>query len=1063
MNTSLKLACVLLLLMWHVQSRALEPVVLQLKWHHQFQFAGYYAAKELGFYKDAGLEVTINPVSQDSNPIDNVLEGRAQYGVGSNDLLLKRQSGKPVVALAVIFQHSPYVLLAAKKPGIQTVHDLAGKRVMLDPFAEEIVAYLRAVGLPEDKLNSFASNDYSASDLISGKADAYAGYSTNDPYYLEKAGFPYLSFTPQSVGIDFYGDNLFTTESEVSQHPERVKAFLDASLRGWHYAVENPVKMVDLMIERNYLPRSEKDKLLFEAEKSIQLIRSDLVPIGFMHEGRWQSIANTYASRGMLSSDFSMKGFLYRPNQAWLPTWLVYTFAIVLGISALLALWTYVLRRAVSARTKDLATATKNLEAREYELMGYKDNLELLVAQKTTELRVAMQALRVSEENHRILLDESSDPIFKLDASGFYLYVNQEFAKALDTTQSNIIGKNLWEIFPKADADNRFAILEEIFTSGGVKVFPVLLPKAGGDRHIVTTAKAILNEQQKVVAVLCISKDISDLKRAEVAQQQAQERLQRITDSIPGVVYQFMRTPEGEWKFVYLSKGIASLYEVDAQAALQDSNLLTNCIIAEDRAGHSESVERAYQELGEWEHWHRIVTPSGILKWVRGRASPHRLADGSVVWTGILLDVTERKQIEEAALAASKAKSDFLANMSHEIRTPMNAIVGLSGILKRRSSDAMQTEKLGQITVAAQHLLGIINDILDLSKIEAGKFTLETSQFRVKDLVNNVLVMLAERASDKNIQIVSDMGSVPDFCSGDATRLQQALLNYVNNAIKFTKVGIVRICVSSTNDGEGRVLLRFEVSDTGIGIRPEVMPRIFGSFEQADTSTTRTYGGTGLGLAITKKIAQLMGGDAGVQSEFGMGSTFWFTASVGAEASSSVNEISLDAAAAEALLHSRYQGVTVLLAEDEPVNAEIATIMMEDIGLVVEVAEDGVQALEMARNKHYRLILMDMQMPRMDGLVATQKIRQLANYASVPIVAMTGNAFNEDRKRCRAAGMTGFITKPVMPEDFYLAICSALEYSHNHFTDAEDTAEEFSKYRFSLQQESGYGDAGLAQ
>jgi PAS domain S-box-containing protein len=1027
MKLSVKLACLLAAISWHFQAVALESVVLQLKWHHQFQFAGYYAAKELGYYQEAGLDVTINPVNQDSNPINNVLEGRAQYGVGSNDLLLKRQSGKPVVALAVIFQHSPYVLLAAKKPDIHSVHDLVGKRVLLDPYAEEIIAYLRAVGVTEDKFSSVASNDYSASDLIAGKADAYAGYSTNDPYYLEKAGFPYLSFTPQSAGIDFYGDNLFTTESEISQHPERVKAFLDASLRGWRYAIDNPAAAADLMIQNGYFPIAEKEKLLFEANRSIQLIHSELVPIGFMHEGRWQSIANTYISMGMLPADFSLKGFLYGQQKPWLPTWLIYVLAAVLGVALLLALWTYLLRGAVRARTQELATAMQSLEARESELLQHREHLKTLVAQKTADLLATLQALRVSEESHRILLDESSDPIFKLDANGRYLYVNQAFASALEKSPLDIVGKTLWDIFSKAEADKRFAIIEEIFLTGGVKVFSVTLPKPLGDRHIITTAKAILNEQGQVVTVLCISKDVSDLKRAEDAQRQVQEKLQRISDSIPGVVYQFMRTPDGEWSFVYLSKGITSLFEVDAQAALSDGDLLSRCILPEDRAGHRASVERSYRELGEWEHWHRIVTSSGVLKWVRGRASPHRQPDGSVIWTGLLVDVTEWKRIEEAAQTASLAKSAFLANMSHEIRTPMNAIVGLSSILKRRSTDPLQTEKLEQITVAAQHLLGIINDILDLSKIEAGKLTLELAPFRVQDLVSNVLVMLGERAAEKNLLVVSDLGAVPAHCLGDSTRLQQALLNYANNAIKFTESGSVHIRVSSTADDADQALLRFEVTDTGIGIRPEALPRLFGSFEQADASTTRTYGGTGLGLAITRKIARLMGGEAGVQSTLGVGSTFWFTARLGTAVVLPQEEPAVDLAATEALLQSKYQGTLVLLAEDEPVNAEIASFMLEEVGLAVDLAENGVQALEMASRKPYQLIVMDMQMPHMDGLEATRKIRGLGSYAAVPILAMTGNAFPEDRARCRAAGMTGFITKPALPEDFYLAIYRALE------------------------------------
>jgi ABC-type nitrate/sulfonate/bicarbonate transport system substrate-binding protein/HPt (histidine-containing phosphotransfer) domain-containing protein len=220
MSRTLTLPLFFLASLWFCQAHALDAVTLQLKWHHQFQFAGYYAAKELGYYKEVGLDVTIKPATNDQNPISNVLNGGAQYGVGSKDLLLLRQRGEPVVALAVIFQHSPYVLLALKKKNIESVQDLVGKRIMFDPFAQEIIAYLRAVGISMDSIVKVSSNDYDAKDLLSGKIDAYAGYSTNDPYYLDKAGVPYLSFSPRSVGIDFYGDNLFTTEAAAGENSD---------------------------------------------------------------------------------------------------------------------------------------------------------------------------------------------------------------------------------------------------------------------------------------------------------------------------------------------------------------------------------------------------------------------------------------------------------------------------------------------------------------------------------------------------------------------------------------------------------------------------------------------------------------------------------------------------------------------------------------------------------------------------------------------------------------------------------------------------------------------------
>jgi CheY-like chemotaxis protein len=260
---------------------------------------------------------------------------------------------------------------------------------------------------------------------------------------------------------------------------------------------------------------------------------------------------------------------------------------------------------------------------------------------------------------------------------------------------------------------------------------------------------------------------------------------------------------------------------------------------------------------------------------------------------------------------------------------------------------------------------------------------------------------------------------VPNNLIGDVTRLRQALLNYITNAIKFTEAGRITVGVQCLEDSLESALLRFEVTDTGIGIAPKAIDLLFSDFMQADNSTTRKYGGTGLGLSITRKLARLMGGEAGAMSTPGQGSTFWFTARLNKgqgqqELMSQVPQVD-----ALSLLREKHEGLRVLVVDDEPVNCEIASILLEDAGFKVDQAEDGVQAVEMAGQTAYGAILMDMQMPRMDGLDATRNILLLPGYASVPIVAMTGNAFAEDKARCLNAGMVDFIAKPFLPEVLY--------------------------------------------
>lgn len=391
--------------------------------------------------------------------------------------------------------------------------------------------------------------------------------------------------------------------------------------------------------------------------------------------------------------------------------------------------------------------------------------------------------------------------------------------------------------------------------------------------------------------------------------------------------------------------------------------------------------------------------------------------EGEPANLGWFYNVTPIIEAQQQAEEANRSKSDFLANMSHEIRTPMNAIIGLSHLCLQTALNDRQRDYVSKMHYSARALLGIINDILDFSKIEAGKLELENTDFNLQKTLANIDSIIGHLAREKNLAFeISVDPDVPKFLHGDSTRLRQILLNLAGNSVKFTKAGAISITVMLRSKKEKTVEVEFSVRDTGIGISQEQIVYLFQPFTQADSSTSRKFGGTGLGLAICKRLVQIMGGNIWVESTEGKGSDFRFTAELGIG-----NEIShedIDTSAnTQAQLHLRNK--RVLLVEDNPFNQQVAQELLEHVGVYVIVANNGQEALQELAKKPFDVVLMDVQMPVMDGYEATRHIRNNPELSTQCIIAMTANAMAEDRQRCLSAGMDDFIAKPITPEHLY--------------------------------------------
>ena len=962
-----------------VAKPAPRPVTIQLKWVAQYQFAGYYAAQHDRLYRAEGLDVAIRPGGRGISPVKEVLEGRAQFGVGDSDLLLSRAKGEPIVVLAAVFQHSPYILLTRGQDHITKPSDFVGKTVMAleDQGAAQLRAMLLREGVDPGKVH-IVPHSWNLQDLASGRVDAMTAYLTVEPFQLRKLGVEPGVVRPSDYGVDFYGDCLFTTEAEIRAHPEEVEGVLRATRTGWDQAMRQPDQVIPWILAQPGVEARGVGAadLAYEAKAMQPLVLADVVPVGHMNPDRWQHILATYQDLGLVPKSMKLDGFLYAPERNSLSTgvrrWLLISVLASLGLLLLGGVWITLLKRAVGARTRELRA-------------------------EQAHLRIAQHAL-----------DEAQDFISWVDEEGRYLYANKSLLALYGLSLDALRAKRIWDQVPSMTEDGwrtRWSVVKAL----GQLRNEAVLHGSGGRAVPVEVASTLMQAEERLL-ICHIARDLSEARRAERERMEHAASLALVLEGA-GVGYWDWSLPDDALKIDQTVSHLLGYGPGELPSAM--TGWRERILHPEDR---EEASALALPYLkgapGLYDHEFRLQRKDGTWIWVgaRGRVTERDAEGRASRFQGILQDIDARKRAEAGLQQVQRLESLGLlaGGIAHDFNNLLTAVLGNLNLARLDAAPGTRSgDHLRRAEEAVQQAANLSRQMLAYS----GKGRLMVGSIDLNGLVAQTRDLMAASLA-KKVELEADLDPSGPRLEGDGTQIQQVVLNLLTNAADAIgqRTGAIRVSTTAVAL-KGDEPMRFppgglppgdyvelRVSDTGEGMAPEVQARIFDPF-----FTTKA---TGRGLGLSALLGIIRGHRGGIQldSAPGAGTVFRIffprSAAGGAEAPS--------AAPSDAQALSG----TLLLADDEPGVLEAGRALLEALGFTVLAAEDGESAIAafLDHQDEIRLVILDQTMPRLSGTDAFRAIRRLR--PGLPVILSSGFSEEEVGDTLRAEGLEGFLQKP---------------------------------------------------